>query len=230
MFPLLAMVVSFLITVTMWLQYAQRRKPYQATWAVAFTFFTIGTTAEWLGSTWGWTPLLIRSFYLSGAVLTTGYLALGLIWLQSRPGMAKVATGITVLLSLLAAFSLWQAPIDLTAIDTLGWEAMTRPPLARGIGLLFNIGGTLLLVIGTLLSALRMRGKPQLRYRALGLLVLTLGVVVVASGGSMVGVLGLTERDMLAVTNALGAALMLGGIRLADRRVEATPTVRAGSA
>lgn len=210
------MIVSALITAAMALQYVRRRKPYQLVWTVAFVFFTVGTAAEWASRVWGWSPLSVRLFYLSGAILTTGYLALGLIWLQWPGKAAQAATWATVLLSAAAAVSLWQAPIDLESIAAMGWQAMARPPLARGIGLFFNIGGTLLLVGGTLASALRMRTNPALRRRALGLFILTLGVVVVAAGGSMVGVLGLAEADALAVTNALGAALMLTGILVAD--------------
>lgn len=210
------MIVSALITAAMALQYVRRRKPYQLVWTVAFVFFTVGTAAEWASRVWGWSPLSVRLFYLSGAILTTGYLALGLIWLQWPGKAAQAATWATVLLSAAAAVSLWQAPIDLESIAAMGWQAMARPPLARGIGLFFNIGGTLLLVGGTLASALRMRTNPALRRRSLGLFILTLGVVVVAAGGSMVGVLGLAEADALAVTNALGAALMLTGILVAD--------------
>lgn len=229
MFPLLAAVVSLLTAVTVWNQYRTRKKPYQAVWAVAFTLFTIGTAAEWVGRAFGWSPLAIRLFYLSGAILTTGYLALGLVWLLRGGRTAQVTTGLVVLLSVLAAVSLWRAPIDTEAMADLGWEAMTRPPLARSIGLFFNIAGTLLLVGGTLWSAWKMRANPALRYRALGLLVLTLGVMVVAAGGSMVGVLGLSEADALAVTNALGIALMLAGIQVADRRVQAQVTAREGT-
>lgn len=219
MFPLLAAIVSLLTTLTMANQYRTRKKPYQAVWTLAFALFTLGTTAEWIGRGFGWSPLTIRLFYLSGAILTTGYLALGLVWLMWGGRTAQVTSWVVVLLSLLAAVSLWQAPIDTEAMAQIGWEAMTRPPLARGIGLLFNIGGTLLLVGGTLWSAWNMRAKPALRYRALGLFVLTLGVVVIAAGGSMVGVLGLSEADALAITNALGIVLMLTGIHVADRRV-----------
>lgn len=227
MFPLLAALVSLLITLTMWNQYRTRRKPYQAVWSLAFTMFTVGTTAEWVSHTWGWSPVTIRLFYLSGAILTTGYLALGLVWLLWSRRTAAVTTWVIAILSVLAAVSLWRAPIDTAAISELGWQAMTRPALARTIGLLFNIGGTLLLVGGTLWSVWSMRGKPVLRYRAVGLFVLTVGVMVVAAGGSMVGVLGLSEADALAVTNALGAALMLTGIYVADRRAKAPVTTRA---
>lgn len=229
MFPLLATIVSLAITVTMWYQYRTRHKPYQAVWSVAFTLFTAGTAAEWVSHTSGWSPLSIRIFYLSGAVLTTGYLALGLVWLLWPGRIAQVASWVTALLSVVAAVSLWQAPIDLTTMAEVGWQAMTRPPLARTTGLLFNIGGTLLLVGGTLWSVWGMRGKPQLRNRAVGLLILTLGVMVVAAGGSMVGVLGLSEPDALAVTNSVGAALMLMGIRLADRKASTTGQVGTSS-
>ena len=76
-------------------------------------------------------------------------------------------------LAVIAAISLWQAPVSIDALEEMGWEAMERPPLVRVISMLFNIGGTLLLVIGTLSSWLSMRRRPELRYRANGILILT---------------------------------------------------------
>lgn len=229
MFPFLAAFVSLLITLVMLNQYRTRKRPYQAVWSIAFALFTAGTAAEWIGANWGWSPLTIRVFYLAGAILTTGYLALGLVWLQWGAKTARVATWLVGVLTLLAAISIGLAPIDEALMAELGWEAMTRPPLARGIGLFFNIAGTLLLVGGTLWSAWSMRGKPFLRNRALGIFVLTLGVMVVAAGGSMVGVLSLSKADTLAVTNALGAVLMLTGILIADQPVRSQTKVQAGT-
>lgn len=218
MFPLIATIIGALMAVVVWYQYATRHKPYQLAWAISFTLFAAASGAEWIAETWGWTPLLARSYYLFGATLVTGYLALGMVWLLWPGRVARIVTWGVAALSVIAALSLWQAPVSVEAFEELGWEAMERPPLARVISLLFNIGGTLLLVIGTLSSWLGMRGRPELRYRANGILILTIGVIVVASGGSLAGVLSLAERDLIAITNSIGSALMLAGILIADKR------------
>lgn len=222
MFPLISTLISLLISAFIWQQYIRRRKPYQCVWASAFTLFAAACGAQWVAEAWGWSPFLARVFYLCGAILTTGYLALGLIWLL-RPGrVARLLTLFVVVLSIVATVTLWQAPVDASAMAEIGWQALARPQVTRSISLLFNIGGTLLLAGGTIASAWGMRGKRHLRNRAAGLGILTLGVLVVAAGGSMVGVLGLSEPDTLATTNSIGAGIILAGIWLADRPAPST--------
>lgn len=218
MFPLLATIIGALMGVVVWYQYATRHKPYQLAWAISFTLFAAASGAEWIAETWGWTPLLARSYYLFGATLVTGFLALGMVWLLWPGQAARTVTWVIAALAVIAAVALWQAPVAVEALEELGWEAMERPPLVRAISMLFNIGGTLLLVIGTLSSWLSIRRRPELRYRANGILILTIGVIVVASGGSLAGVLSLAERDLLAITNSIGSAIMLTGILIADKR------------
>lgn len=218
MFPLIASVVSTLMAAVVWYQYATRRKPYQLTWAASFTLFAAASTAEWAAGTWGWTPWLAWSYYLFGATLVTGFLALGMMWLLWPGRVAQIATWAILALSAVAAVSLWQAPVSVTALAEVGWTALERPAIVRGTSMLFNIGGTLLLVTGTLSSWLAMRNRPQLRHRANGILILTAGVIVVATGGSLAGILALAERDLIAITNSFGSAIMLTGILLADKR------------
>lgn len=229
MFPLLSTIVSTAIAAFVWNQYRVRRKPYQWVWALAFTFFAAASAAEWVAQAWGWSAVLAQSYYLFGATLTTGYLGLGLVWLLWPGRSAHVATIVTIGLSIASAVSLFAAPVDVAALGALGWRAMTRPPVARAVSLLFNIGGTMLLVSGTLHSAWRMRHRPELRFRSLGLAILTTGVLIVAAGGSMVGVLNLSEPDTLAITNSLGAVVILTGIWLADQRPSVAVTDPAGT-
>ncbi len=215
-FPFLATLISLGIAAFVWYQYVTRRRPHQLVWAIAFTFFFLASTSEWLAGLSGWSPLLARMYYLFGATLNVGYLALGLVWLM-RPGpMATVTTLIVVALSLVATVGLALAPVDLDAMPETGWQAMERPPHVRIVSLLFNIGGSLFLIGGTLYSAWTMRTKPALRYRALGLAILTLGVMIIAGGGAF------SDPNALAVTNAIGALLILTGIWTADKRVPET--------
>lgn len=220
MFPLIATVVSTLMAAVVWYQYSTRRKPYQLTWAGSFTLFAAASASEWGAGIWGWTPWLAWSYYLFGAILVTGLLALGMIWLLWPGRTARLATLAVFVIGAIAAISLWQAPVAVEALAEIGWEAMERPAVVRGASMLFNIGGTLLLVVGTISSWLAMRTRPEMQNRARGVLVLTIGVIVVATGGSLAGILALAERDLLAITNSLGSAVMLAGILLADKRPE----------
>lgn len=219
---LIASIFSSGIAITIWYQYFTRRKAYQLAWAIAFTLFALASIAEWVGLQWGWNAGLARAYYLFGATLVTGYLALGAVWLLWPGRAARITTGLVVVLSAVALISILQAPAAHDAFAELGWEALERPDLVRNISRLFNIGGTLLLVGGTLSSWWSMRGRPALRNRARGILTITIGVIVVATGGSLAGVLGIAEHDLIAITNATGAVIMLIGVLWADRR-SATP-------
>lgn len=214
---LFASIFSACVAAVIWYQYATRRKPYQLAWAISFTLFAAASIAEWIGRGWGWSEGLARTYYLGGAILVTGYLALGAIWLLWPGTVARVATLLVVIGSALAIYSITQAPVAAEALAEEGWRALEVPPLARVIRNVFNIGGTLLLVGGTLASWWSMRDRPQLRNRARGILTITVGVLVVAMGGGMASRFGASD-GLIAVTNAIGSAIILAGVLWADRR------------
>ncbi len=79
-------------------QWRERRHPFQAIWAVGMLFFGIASGCEAVGAAIGWNELLYRTWYLTGAVWTAGWLGLGTIFL-----LARTRFGYAVALCLLLA-------------------------------------------------------------------------------------------------------------------------------
>jgi len=65
-------------------QWRERRQPFQLTWALGMTFFGIASGCEAIAAAAGWSELLYRTWYLTGAVWTAGWLGLGTAFLLGR--------------------------------------------------------------------------------------------------------------------------------------------------
>src|SRR3990170_268521 len=125
--PLIATAVSLIFAYMVFRQYVERRKPYQLAWSVALLMFALASAAMTVGALSGWTPFLAKTFYLFGASLVVGYLALGTIYLLA-PRWVGHAT-LVVLLGLTAYFLalIIPAPVDEARLTTESWKAMERP-------------------------------------------------------------------------------------------------------
>lgn len=88
--PTLTSIVAFVMAVALLDQWRERRRSYQLVWALGSLFFAIASACEALGAASGWTTLLVRVWYLDGAVLTAGWLGLGtaLLLAKTRFGYA----------------------------------------------------------------------------------------------------------------------------------------------
>jgi hypothetical protein len=65
-------------------QWLQRRRAYQLVWAIGMLFFGIAAGCEALAAAGGWNETLYRTWYLTGAVWTAGWLGLGTAFLLAR--------------------------------------------------------------------------------------------------------------------------------------------------
>jgi hypothetical protein len=65
-------------------QWRRRRQPFQLVWAIGMAFFGIAAGCEAIAATTGWNELLYRTWYLTGAVWTAGWLGLGTAVLLAR--------------------------------------------------------------------------------------------------------------------------------------------------
>jgi hypothetical protein len=65
-------------------QWLERRQPFQLVWAIGMTFFGIASGCEALAAAGSWNEALYRTWYLTGAVLTAGWLGLGTALLLAR--------------------------------------------------------------------------------------------------------------------------------------------------
>jgi hypothetical protein len=65
-------------------QWRERRHAFQLIWAVGMLFFGIASACEAIASAAGWNETLYRTWYLTGAVWTAGWLGLGTAYLLGR--------------------------------------------------------------------------------------------------------------------------------------------------
>jgi len=79
-------------------QWLERRHAFQLTWAIGMIFFAVASGCEALAAISGWSDPLYRTWYLTGAVWTAGWLGLGTCFL-----LGKTRFGYAVGLSLFLA-------------------------------------------------------------------------------------------------------------------------------
>ncbi|MCA9876333.1 MAG: hypothetical protein KC442_01065 [Thermomicrobiales bacterium] len=210
-FPAFAALVAALCAGSLVWDAVHKPRPERITWALAFVIFAVAASAEVFGALLGWSATLARVYYLSGAVLVVGVLALGELYLLFPGRMPAFTTGLALLVAALAATGVWSAPIDQSRLATDGWHAIERGPLLIALALALNAGGTAILAGGALYSAWAMRARPALRRRAAGCLLIALGTLTVASGGTLTR-LGRPEYLYLAMS--AGIAVIFAGVLL----------------
>jgi hypothetical protein len=82
--PALTAILAFVMAIALLDQWRDRRQPFQLVWAIGMTFFGIASGCEALAAAGGWNEALYRTWYLTGAVLTAGWLGLGTVLLLAR--------------------------------------------------------------------------------------------------------------------------------------------------
>jgi hypothetical protein len=165
-------------------RFVARHRVHELIWGATFGAFGLAAGAELYAGIFGWTPSLVRLYYLAGASLAVGFLALGtLVLLVPRP-IALIALGVVVVQSAFMTFLVLRAPVDPEVVRVAGWSALTRDGSLRALALTINVLGTLTVLIGTFGSAYSqwVGGSSQ---RALGVLLIGLGTLTVAAGGSL---------------------------------------------
>jgi hypothetical protein len=82
--PLLSSVLSFVFAALVGDQWLRRRQPYQLVWTIGLLWYGISAGTEFLGSAFGWSEGLYRTWYLVGAFGVAAWLGLGTVFLLNR--------------------------------------------------------------------------------------------------------------------------------------------------
>jgi len=82
--PGVTSVLALVFAVALFDQWHERRGAFQFAWALGMLFFGIGSGAEALAAIGGWNEILYRTWYLTGAAWTPGWLGLGTAFLLGR--------------------------------------------------------------------------------------------------------------------------------------------------
>jgi hypothetical protein len=92
--PLLSSVVSFVFGGLVFAQWLQRRRAFQLVWTIGLLWYGISAGTEFVGSAFGWSEPLYRTWYLIGAFFVAAYLGMGTVYLleKTRFGYFVAAT------------------------------------------------------------------------------------------------------------------------------------------
>jgi hypothetical protein len=82
--PAITSLLAFVFAIALIDQWRERRQPFQLIWAIGMLFYAIAAGCEALAGAGGWNEALYRTWYLSGAVWTAGWLGLGTAFLLGR--------------------------------------------------------------------------------------------------------------------------------------------------
>jgi hypothetical protein len=224
--PFLAGVISLVFAGLLGRQWIVRRRPAQAAWAVALLLFAGASFALFLGTAGGWSENEFKAYWLLGAVVNVPFLAQGELWLLVRDRRVTTATLLLVIFgTAYAAARIVRAPVNFDALAQdlpLGREVFGPDAEAVVLARIFSFTGYAVLLAGTLWSAWRMRGRPELRDRFLGTLAIAGGATVVAVGSAFAAAGNLPG---FSITLAAGIAVMFWGFLRASR----PPRVQPGS-
>jgi hypothetical protein len=217
-FPLAASVVALVFCVQLARQFAARRRPYQLLWAIAMLMYALASLAVVVGVLSGWSRFWFELYWALGAVLNVPFLAAGEIQLLARNKTVDLA--IYLVLIFLVAYTvavLRNANVDAAAFAErlpAGKEVYGGGSAAHGLPQLISIPAFIVLLLGTLWSAWTMRGRPELRDRFYGTLLIALGASVVAGGATFAAFGNLPG---FCITLVVGIVVMYGGFLRASR-------------
>jgi amino acid permease len=229
-FPLIAAVVALVFSALLLRQYLQRRRPYQLAWAIALLMYAAASFALFFGVLSGWNSTEYRIYWLFGAVLNVPFLALGEIALLVKNRVVvNAAVLLMVFLTAFATTRIRTATIDVSALGKdlpLGDDVFAHDQFALDLARYYAFPAYFLLIGGTLWSAWKMRGAPQLRDRFLGTLLIAAGATVVAAGSAF-ALNGLLIG--FSATLAVGVTLMFLGFLRASRVPRPAPEPATGA-
>ena len=82
--PALTSLLALVLSLALFDQWRERRAGFQLIWGIGMLFFGIASGCEALAAAGGWNETLYRTWYLTGAVWTAGWLGLGTAFLLAR--------------------------------------------------------------------------------------------------------------------------------------------------
>ena len=100
--PFCSSVLSFAFAAMVLDQWWQRRHSFQLVWGIGLFWYGISAGTEFMGSAFGWSEPLYRTWYLIGAFFVAAYLGMGTIYLLAKSRFGYFAGAMVLLGGLLS--------------------------------------------------------------------------------------------------------------------------------
>ena len=230
---IISTLVTFVFAVAVLSRYRYKRGNHLLLWSIGLIFYGIGTLTEVILS-FTFSPLALKLWYLSGAMLTAAWLGQGTVFLLIRKrNVAPALTAVLTVVSLMALGLILSAGVNASSAAAYNISqpvsVQYKDILARNgfiilLTILLNIYGTITLVGGAIYSAFLFWRKKVLINRVVGNILIAGGALMPAMAGSFVKA-GLA--DWLYVSELIGVVLMYIGFlqATAGKAVESKPVV-----
>jgi len=218
-FPLAAAIVALVFAAALGRRYLRHRRSHLAFWSASMFMYAAASIAVAFGAASGWTAGGFRIYWALGAVLNVPFLAQGELDLLIR--RREIRWALYVALVFVTAYTIAvvrTADASAPALDEAlpsGKDVFGDGSAAHRLPQWISIPSYAVLVGGALWSAWTMRGRPELRDRFRGTLLVALGATVVAGFGSAFAALG--HLVPFSVALLAGIAVMFGGFLRASR-------------
>jgi hypothetical protein len=217
-FPLAAAVVAFAFAVSLARHFARSQRLHLAMWCAALVMYAVASLAVAGGALAGWSRTLFEVYWILGAVLNVPLLAAGEVHLLRRGPVLDVA--VWVVLAFVCAYTVAVTRgADVIAASLAerlpsGKEVFGDGSAAYRLPQLISIPSYVILVAGAAWSAWRMRGRPELRGRFVGTLLVAAGATITAAAGSAFAAVG--NLPAFSLSLLAGVAVMFMGFRRAS--------------
>ena len=103
--PFCSSLLSFVFCALLFGQWRDRRRSYQAVWAIGMLWYGLSAGTEFLGGAFGWSEPLYRAWYLIGAIWVAGWLGLGTVLLLGKTRFGYAFAGSLFLAGLFTALT-----------------------------------------------------------------------------------------------------------------------------
>jgi hypothetical protein len=223
---------TFIAVFFSWIVYYRWRErrsgPHLLWWAAGILLYGVGTFTEGFTTLFGWNEVVLKTWYVSGALLGGAPLAQGTVYLLLKRKTANLLTGAIVPFIAVSSIFVLLSPIDRGAVEVyrlsgsvLEWQWVRAfSPFINTYALIFLVGGAVL-------SAMRFYRKKATFDRFIGNVLIAVGALLPGIGG-MATRMGYTE--ILYVCEIVGIVLIFFGYRLNVRGRPAAKRTSAGFA
>jgi len=166
--PLASSLLSFVFAAMVLDQWWQRRRAFQLVWGIGLIWYGIATGTEFLGSTFGWSEPLYRTWYQIGAFLVPSYLGAGTLYLLQKTRFGYLVAASIALGGLFSLAATAKYPgsatggyvtlaVALLAAASVAASTAFRRDLQAHVAMAFLVAGTI--VVALLVMTARLSGS-----------------------------------------------------------------------
>lgn len=217
--PLAASAVAFVFAGLLARRWLASRRPFELFWVIALAMYGGASIALTIGVASGWTRLTYEIYWALGACLNVPFLAAGEVVLLVRRRWVPAAMWLVLVFLVAVTVSVLRgAEVSTAALAEqlpAGRDVFGASTPAQTLPSYMAYPAYVVLVLGALWSAWRMRGHPDLKDRSVGTLLIALGATVVAAGSAFAATGVLVG---FVATLVVGISVMFWGFLRAARR------------